>query len=90
VPGPTLPRTPAPGVPRWVPGGLALLGVGCTLAAVALGVWHPDAVAIDVSDATLGLLYPLVGALVLARQPGNKVGWLLMVTAVIGPYLLAA
>ena len=31
----------------------------------------------------------LVAALVLSRQPGNRVGWLLMVSVVTGPYLLA-
>ena len=31
------PRSPAPGVPRWVPGLLAALGVGCTLVAIAVG-----------------------------------------------------
>ena len=37
---------------------------------------------VDAGDAVLGLLYPLVGALVLSRQPGNLVGRLLMVTVV--------
>jgi signal transduction histidine kinase len=88
VPGPTTARTPAPGVPRWVPGVLALLGVGCTLAAIAIGAWVDGAQPVDAGDATLGLLYPLVAALVLARRPGNRVGWLLMISALTGPYLL--
>ncbi|MGY1804974.1 sensor histidine kinase [Blastococcus sp. SYSU D00922] len=75
---------------RWVPGLLAALGVGCTLAAVAVGALVEDARPVDAGDATLGLLYPLVAALVLRRQPGNLVGRLLMVTVVTGPYLLAA
>jgi signal transduction histidine kinase len=73
-----------------VPGVLALLGVGCTLAAIAVALWVDGAHAVDAGDATLGLLYPLVGALVLARQPGNRVGWLLMVSALTGPYLLGS
>src|SRR3712207_3619189 len=77
-------------VRRWVPGLLAALGVGCTLAAVAVGALVDDARPVDAGDATLGLLYPLVAALVLHRQPGNLVGRLLMVTAITGPYLLAA
>jgi drug/metabolite transporter (DMT)-like permease len=90
VPGPTDSRSPAPGVPRWVPGALALIGVGCTLAALGIGAWVDAARPVDAGDATLGLLYPLVAALVLARQPGKKVGWLLMVSALTGPYLLAS
>src|SRR4051812_18621592 len=90
VPGPTSSVSPAPGVPRWVPGVLALVGVGCTLAAIAIGAWVDGGRPVDAGDATLGLLYPLVGALVLARQPGNRVGWLLMISALTGPYLLAS
>jgi signal transduction histidine kinase len=89
VPGPIDSRAPAPGRSRWVPGVLAALGVGCTLAAVAVGALVDGARPVDAADATLGLLYPLVGALVLSRQPGNRVGWLLMVSVVTGPYLLA-
>jgi signal transduction histidine kinase len=90
VPGATDRRSPAPGVPRWVPGALAVLGVGCTLIALAVGALADDGRPVDAGDATLGLLYPLVAALVLRRQPGNRVGWLLMASAVTGPYLLAA
>src|SRR5918995_1030499 len=90
VPGATERRSPAPGLHRWVPGVLAALGVGCTLVAVAVGALVEDARPVDAGDATLGLLYPLVAALVLSRQPGNLVGRLLLVTVVTGPYLLAA
>jgi signal transduction histidine kinase len=89
VPGPIDSRSPAPGPRRWVPGLLAALGVGCTLAAIAVGALVAGARPVDAGDAVLGLLYPLVAALVLRRQPGNRVGWLLMVSAVLGPYLLA-
>ena len=90
VPGSIDSRSPAPGRSRWVPGALAALGVGCTLAAIAIGALVDGGRPVDAGDATLGLLYPLVAALVLSRQPGNKVGWLLMVSVVTGPYLLAA
>lgn len=90
MPGTTDVRTPAPGRSRWVPGALAALGVGCTLVAIAIGALADGGRPVDAGDATLALLYPLVGALVLNRQPGNRVGWLLMVSVVTGPYLLGA
>ena len=71
-------------------GALAVLGVGCTLAGIAVGAFVEGGRPVDAGDAVLGLLYPLVAALVLNRQPGNLVGRLLMVTVVTGPYLLAA
>jgi signal transduction histidine kinase len=89
VPGAIDSPAPAPGLRRWVPGLLATVGVGCTLVAIAVGALVADAWSVDAGDAVLGLLYPLVAALVLRRQPGNRVGWLLMVSAVLGPYLLA-
>ena len=90
MPGPIDPRSPAPGRSRWVPGALAALGVTCTLTAIVVGAVVDGGRPVDPGDAVLGLLYPLVGALVLSRQPGNLVGRLLMVTVVTGPYLLAA
>ncbi len=92
MPGPTPVLAPAPTRDRrrWVPAALAVLGVGSTVAAIAIGLLVDGAVAVDAGDATLGLLYPLVGALVLSRQPGNLVGRLLMVSVVSGVYLLAA
>ncbi|WP_448627609.1 sensor histidine kinase [Geodermatophilus sp. URMC 64] len=73
-----------------MPGTLALIGVACTLAAIGMAIWLPGALAVDPGDAVLGLLYPPVAALVLRREPGNRVGWLLMTTAITGPYLLSA
>ena len=90
MPGATDVRAPAPGRSRWVPGALAALGVGCTLAAIVVGAVVDGGRAVDPGDAVLGLLYPLVAALVLVRQPGNLVGRLLLVSVVTGPYLLAA
>ncbi|MGY1753752.1 ATP-binding protein [Blastococcus sp. SYSU D01042] len=83
-------RSPALAVRRRAPALLAAVGIGCTLAALVVGALVPGAPAVDAGDATLGLLYPLVGVLVLVRQPGNRVGWLLLVSVVTGPYLLAS
>ncbi|MGY1743415.1 MULTISPECIES: sensor histidine kinase [unclassified Blastococcus] len=88
MPGPTAVRTPAAGVRAWLPGVLALTGVVCTLVAIAIGAWA-GGVPVYGADAVMGLLYPPVAALVLRREPGNRVGWLLLTTAVFGPYLLA-
>ncbi|WP_029433210.1 sensor histidine kinase [Blastococcus sp. URHD0036] len=88
MPGPTVVRTPAAGTRSRLPGLLALTGVLCTLAAVAVGAWF-GGTPVYGADAVMGLLYPPVAALVLRRQPGNRVGWLLLTTAVFGPYLLA-
>lgn len=78
MPGATGRHSPVPGLRRWAP------------RPVAIGAPVEDAHPVDAGDATLGLLYPLVAALVLSRHPGKLVGRLLMVTVVTGPYLLAA
>ncbi|MGY1618526.1 sensor histidine kinase [Geodermatophilus sp. SYSU D00691] len=83
------PGSTASRVPRWVPGLLALVGVAGTAVAIGLAVLG-DGIPVDPADAILGLLYPPVAALVLRRAPGNTVGWLLMTTAITGPYLLSA
>ena len=88
MPGPTAVRTPVAGVRAWLPGALALTGFVCTAVAVAIGAWFGGAPVYG-ADAVMGLLYPPVAALVLRRDPGNRVGWLLLTTAVFGPYLLA-
>ncbi|SEP15818.1 sensor histidine kinase [Trujillonella endophytica] len=88
MPGPSAVRTPAVGVRAWLPGVLALTGVACTAVAVALGTWF-DGTPVYGSDAVMGLLYPPVAALVLRREPGTRIGRLLLTTAVFGPYLLA-
>ncbi|MGY1745602.1 sensor histidine kinase [Blastococcus sp. SYSU D00695] len=87
MPDPTADRAPA-GPRAWLPGVLALTGVLCTLVAVGLGAWA-GGTPVYGADAVMGLLYPPVAALVLRREPGNRVGWLLLTTAVFGPYLLA-
>ncbi|WP_409332206.1 sensor histidine kinase [Trujillonella humicola] len=88
MPGPSAVRTPAAGVRAWLPGVLALTGVACTAVAVAIGTWSGGGPVYG-ADAVMGLLYPPVAALVLRRDPGNRVGWMLLTTAVFGPYLLA-
>lgn len=88
MPGPIAVRTPVAGVRAWLPGVLALAGFLCTAVAVAMGAWFGGAPVYG-ADAVMGLLYPPVAALVLRRDPGNRVGWLLLTTAVFGPYLLA-
>ena len=67
----------------------ALLGVCVALAAGALaflvlndGARHANSVGSPVLDAAFGILfltYPVVGAAIAARQPGNAIGWLFLV-----------
>lgn len=79
---------------RWhVPlaAGLAATSVACTLLAIA---WRltigPDVVITpqDPADLVLGTVWPVTGALVVRAQPRNPVGWLLLITALMGPYQL--
>ena len=37
----------------------------------------------------LGTVWPIVGALIVRGQPRNPVGWLMLISATTGPYLLA-
>ena len=37
----------------------------------------------------LGTVWPIVGALIVRGQPRNPVGWLMLISASTGPYLLA-
>jgi signal transduction histidine kinase len=66
----------------------AITSVVCSAMAVALhdGV---DAVAPQPADLVLATAFPLVAVLVIAYQPRNLVGWLLLTCATTGPYLLA-
>jgi hypothetical protein len=41
-------------------------------------------------DLVLGMAWPVAGALILQAQPGNTVGRLMLVTALIGPYHVAS
>ena len=59
----------------------------CAIGAVAL---HGSAGAPpQPADLVLATVYPLVAALIIAHQPRNLVGWLLISCATMGPYLLA-
>ena len=39
----------------------------------------------DVSSSVLGIPFAVVAALIMSRQPGNRIGWLLMLPALVGP-----
>jgi signal transduction histidine kinase len=73
--------------------GVALVSVACTVATVALyrhnAARTSEVTAIHPADVVLGTLLPLVGALIVARQPRNRVGWVVLTSALLGPYLLA-
>jgi signal transduction histidine kinase len=46
-------------------------------------------VSVPSADLVLAIAFPLVGLLVIAHQPRNLVGWLLLICSTMGPYLLA-
>jgi len=66
----------------------AITSVLCSAAGLLLhdGV---DALAPQPADVVLATAFPLVAVLVIAHQPRNLVGWLLLTCATTGPYLLA-
>jgi signal transduction histidine kinase len=72
----------------WSTLGLALLVASVGLWLVTLN-WHtplPPGVSSVVSDAALimaFLPYAVVGALIVARQPGNRIGWLFLVSGLL-------
>lgn len=70
---------------------LALLSTACCLTALVLievvGVSGDPAVFAE--EYVLGTVWPVVGAVIVRAKPGNLVGWLMLVPALIGPYLLA-
>ncbi len=71
---------------------VAALGVACCLAVLPVSAaldQDPDA-AVLAGDLVLGSVWPVVGALIVRAQPHNRVGWLMLVPALLGPYLLAA
>lgn len=72
---------------------LAAVSVGCAAGAVLLhhrlaGAGAPH-LRLAASDLVLATAFPIVAALVIAHQRRNLVGWLLLSTALMGPYLLA-
>jgi signal transduction histidine kinase len=70
---------------------IAVVGVTCALAAVPANLWllpRAPVTRLVVSDVVLATVWPLVGVLVVRAQPRNAVGWILVVPAVVGVYLL--
>jgi signal transduction histidine kinase len=85
----SLPRVP----PAQLATALALTSVACAVGAVLLHQRVAALTAHEVrlagADLVLATAFPLVAALVVAHQRRNPVGWLLLSTALMGPYLLA-
>lgn len=65
----------------------ALVSIACSVAAVLINA-GPEA-GPQPADLTVATAFPLVAALILAHQPRNAVGWMLLACAWMGPYLLA-
>ncbi|MBL7627255.1 sensor histidine kinase [Frankia sp. CN6] len=72
---------------------LALLSVCCAVGAIVLHRYVIDRtsqpVGLMAEDVVMATAFPLVAALLLLYQPRNRVGWVLLSTALTGPYLLA-
>jgi signal transduction histidine kinase len=72
---------------------LALVSICCTIAAVVmhvdLGNSGVTGVGLTAADIVLATAFPLVAAIIVVYQPRNLVGWLLLSSAFMGPYLLA-
>ncbi|WP_460709927.1 sensor histidine kinase [Nocardioides dilutus] len=74
---------------RALAAGLAAVSICCCAVVVPLQRWlDADTVGMNPGDLTLGSVWPLVGALVVGSRPRNPVGWLMLITALIGPYLV--
>lgn len=72
---------------------IAAVAVICCVTVVPLHYWvaaRADITQMFWSDLLLGSVWPAVGALVVRSRPRNLVGWLMLVAAPIGPYLLMA
>lgn len=67
----------------------AVISVACAAGAVALHPDTPGVVAPQPADLVIATAFPLVAVLVIAHQPRNLVGWLLLTCATMGPYLIA-
>jgi signal transduction histidine kinase len=71
---------------------IAVVGSAGAVAAVPANLWllpRTPVAPLFVSDVVLAAVWPVVGALVVRAQPRNAVGWILLVPAVVGVYLLA-
>ena len=71
---------------------LACVSVACCAASLVLAQSAGSEADPDSSpaDLVLGTVWPVVGALVVRARPRNPVGWVMLTTALLGPYLLAA
>jgi signal transduction histidine kinase len=72
---------------------IALVGISCSAVALGLSVQGGGAgISLEMiaSDLVLATTWPLAGALVVQAQPRNAVGWVMLGTAFIGPYHVAA
>ncbi|MEO3785917.1 ATP-binding protein [Actinocorallia sp. B10E7] len=69
----------------------AAAGVLSCVAVIPLHRWtaaRAEITDLYLADLVLGTVWPAVGALVASRRPRNRAAWLLLLTSVIGPYLL--
>jgi hypothetical protein len=73
--------------------GLAALSICCCLVVVPWHRWlaaRADINPLYWGDLLMAVVWPAVGALLVRSQPRNVVGWLMVVPALLGPYLLLA
>lgn len=69
---------------RILPGAIAGLGALCGVGALVLYVRAPEGgPRLRFADLVVGITFPLAGAVVARRQPGNRAGWLLVGTGVV-------
>jgi signal transduction histidine kinase len=73
---------------------LAAVSVACAVASLPLYAYNLSHLGVKVhyfyaDDLVVGIVYPLVGAFLVRRRPQNAVGWLLILTSVLGINALA-
>lgn len=70
---------------------IAAVSVACCVVAWALYdvVRVEETVPPTGGEYVLGTVWPIVGAMIIAARPRHPVGWLMLIPALIGPYLLA-
>lgn len=67
----------------------AVSTVSAVTALVLAPATEPGVEVIFASDVALATVWPAVGALIVRARPRNLVGWLMLVPALVGPYMLA-
>lgn len=82
-----------PGLPA-VAAVLAAVSVACAVASLPLYAYNASRIGARVhylygDDLVVGVLYPLTGAFLVRRRPSNAVGWVLVLTSVLGVNALA-